>query len=171
MKIEEAVIQGRNSGLKGWELVEFARKLVASHMKYSYSNSFDMPGTAFRKGRGYCWQQAASLNKILKGLGFDSRLVYAVKNLIPEKYFEGVLIEEHYSGHVWCRVKIAGAEKDVCPGSINNSPGKLHFTPVSEIKEWNFITGAGSYFGSIAVNYKRLSRIKKAGPDRKVNLD
>ncbi|SHI66112.1 hypothetical protein SAMN02745176_00926 [Lutispora thermophila DSM 19022] len=55
MTIEDAVIQCQKSGLNGWEMLDFAEKLVSRHMKYSYDNSLDMPRKAFQKGGGYCW--------------------------------------------------------------------------------------------------------------------
>jgi transglutaminase-like putative cysteine protease len=104
--IEDAVLMCRETGLEGWELVAFAQRLVSKRMTYSYFNSFDMPDTAFEKGIGYCWQQSGALNKILKSLGFDSRLVHSVRNTFPDVVREGVTIHIGVSGHVWCCVRI-----------------------------------------------------------------
>lgn len=142
-------------------MVEFAQILTHKNMAYSYENSFDMPNAAFEKGKGYCWQQAKALQKILRALGFECYLVYAVKNQMPEKEFEGVKINAHISGHVWCRVKIDEMERDVCPGNIKNKPGKVHFTPLSAVKKWNPLVAFGSYWGSAYVNYKRIREIHK----------
>jgi hypothetical protein len=161
MTVDDVVKQCRNSGLNGWELVEFAQKLVSGNMKYAYNNSFNMPKKAFKKGKGYCWHQSGVLNSILRKLDFKSRLVFSVKNLVPEKMVEGVLIKEHYSGHVWCRVNFDGVEKDVCPGSIKNKPGVIHFKPISKVKEWNAWIGFWSYWGSFVVNYKRFKEFKR----------
>ena len=140
-------------------MVEYAQKYVHKNMLYSYDNSFDMPYKAFKKGRGYCWQQAKVLQKILQSLNFNSNLVYAVKNQIPEKQFENVKVVAHFSGHVWCRVEIDKIEKDVCPGNINNKPGIVHFIPLSEVKKWNNFISFWSYWGSAYVNKKRLKAI------------
>lgn len=161
MTVEDAVKKCKGSGLKDWKLVAYAQKLVSANMKYSYSNSFNMPRKAFEKGIGYCWHQSGALNMILKRLGFDSRLVYAVKNLIPDRVFNGIVIKSHYSGHVWCRVRINGTEKDVCPGNSDNEPGIIHFRPMSEIKEWNQWISFWSYFGSAFVNLKRLKEFER----------
>lgn len=161
MTIEDAIKQCKGSGLKGWDLVAYAQKLISINMKYSYSNSFSMPQKAFEMGMGYCWQQAGALNIILNKLGFESRLVYAVKNFIPEKIFNGVLIKEHYSGHVWCRVRIDGIEKDVCPGNLDNKPGTIHFRSISKIKEWNSWISFWSYLGSAIVNLKRFKEFER----------
>ena len=106
MTLKEAIEVCEKSNLSGWELVEYAQCLVRSNMTYSYDNSFDMPFKAFEKGKGYCWQQAKSLQKILCVLGFNCCLVYAIRNKIPETQFEGVKIKAHKSGHIWCRVNI-----------------------------------------------------------------
>lgn len=161
MTITEAIAQCRDTGLVGWPLTEYAQKLVAANMTYSYSNSYDMPDVAFEKGRGYCWHQASALNVILFGLGINSRLVHAFRNQFPEKVFEGVTLAPFVSGHVWCRVIINGEEKDVCPGRIENSPGVLHFTPLSKVKGWGKVIAWFSYRGSAMVNKQRLKKINK----------
>jgi hypothetical protein len=80
MTIMDAIRQCKDAGLQGWELVEFAQKLVNSNMKYSYFNSFDMPERAFEKGLGYCWHQSGALNIILKKLIYLYMII--MKNLI-----------------------------------------------------------------------------------------
>ncbi|MDF2942583.1 MAG: hypothetical protein K0S01_1441 [Herbinix sp.] len=159
MNIEEAVAKCKDSGLEGIELIEFAQRIVNTHMKYSYSNSFDFPSKAFEKGYGYCWHQASTLNRILKNLRIESKLVYATENIIPEKVYEGFVVKEHSSGHVWCRVRYAGEEKDVCPGNINNRFGLVHFRTISKIKDWNLWICFWSYLVSAPINYKRLKEI------------
>ena len=161
MTLEEAIKICKKTNLSGWDLVEFAQCLVNKNMTYSYNNSFDMPLKAFKRGKGYCWQQAKVLQKILCALDFNCNLVYAIKNNIPEKQFEGIKVKEHISGHVWCRVNINNVEKDICPGNNNNKPGKVHFTPISNVKKWNAFIGFWSYWASAYVNHKRLIVIKK----------
>lgn len=55
MNINEAIIECRNTELSGWELVHFVQSLVGKQMEYSYTNSFDFPSLAFKRGKGYCW--------------------------------------------------------------------------------------------------------------------
>ena len=160
MELNEAIESCINTNFSGWKLVEYAQNLVHKNMVYSYDNSFDMPFVAFKKGKGYCWQQAKVLHKILNILNFDCCLVYAVKNQISEKIFKGINIEAHISGHVWCKVKIDEIEKDVCPGNNDNKPGKIHFKPLSKVKKWNYFISFWSYWGSAYVNKKRLLEIK-----------
>ncbi len=160
MEIKGAIDQCKQSGLAGIELIEYAQRLVSSNMKYSYTNSFDFPCKAFQKGQGYCWHQASILNRILKNLGFKSKLVYSTQNIIPEKLYDGIIVKEHISGHVWCKVRCEGTERDVCPGNIDNRFGKVHFRPISKIRTWNIFVCFFSYWGSGIVNYKRLKEIK-----------
>jgi hypothetical protein len=168
MTINEAVRTCKESDLTGWELVAFAQRLVNKNMAYSYDNSFDMPVRAFEKGRGYCWQQAKALQKILLGLDFHCYAVYAVKNQFPATQFDGVTVPAITSGHVWCRVMIGSEEKDICPGDIDNKPGIIHFKPLSEVKKWNCFISFWAYWGSAYTNRKRLNGIKKLKKDSKI---
>jgi hypothetical protein len=161
VRVEEAVEQCRQSGLVGIELIEYAQRLVCLNIKYSFTNSFDLPSKAFKKGYGYCWQQASVLNLILKKLGFESKIVYSTQNIFPESLYNGVVLKEHISGHAWCKVRYGGKEGDVCPGNIDNRFGKLHFKPRSKIRKWNVFVCFFSYWGSAVVNYKRFAEIKR----------
>lgn len=161
MTIDEAALQCRGTGLTGWELVACAQALVSSRMTYSYTNSYDTPEQAFQKGRGYCWHQASALNGILAKLGIQSRLVHAVHNEIPETVLEGVTIPPFVSGHLWCRVTVDGEEKDVCPGRATNSPGVIHFKPISPVREWGPVIEWFTYHGSAGVNKQRKKKFDK----------
>jgi len=66
--LEEAVAACRRSGLTGWELVEYAQKLVARKMTYSRLNSWDTPSRAFERGMGYCLHSSQALHKIYRKL-------------------------------------------------------------------------------------------------------
>lgn len=160
MKLQEAVGVCKNSGLQGVELIEFAQRLVNSNMTYSYSNSFEFPSRAFERGMGYCWHQASALNRILRALGASSRMVYAVKTVIPPREHEGRIVGEHISGHVWCRVRFEGEERDVCPGNPDNRFGTVHFTPLSKVKNWNRWICFWAYWGSAWVNAGRRKKLQ-----------
>ncbi len=99
MTIKEAAARCINSNLSGWELIEYAQHLVHNNMAYSYDNSFDMPRKAFEKGKGYCWQQAKTLQMILHDIGVECYLVYAIKNHIPETQFQSIIVKSHISGY------------------------------------------------------------------------
>lgn len=161
MTIKEAAAQCENTGYSGWELVEYAQKLVGRVMKYSYTNSLDTPELAFEKGRGYCWHQASALHMILNRLGFDSRLVHAFKNRIPERELDGVKLPPIVSGHVWCRITIDGEEKDVCSGDARNTPGAVHFKPLTKIREWNKAIEFFTYYGAPMINARRYKKFLK----------
>jgi hypothetical protein len=142
--IEEAVTACRESGLTGWELVEYAQKLVAHEMpEYGYCNSFDFPAKAFKRGRGYCWQRSGALKLILEDLGFIVWTVHAFVNRFPN----GLT-----SGHVWLRVRIGEETKDVCPGNASNIPGAVHFESITKVKEWGPGIFLLSYLGVPIVN-------------------
>jgi hypothetical protein len=160
--IEAAVRVCRETGLTGWDLVAFAQRLVAGRMSYSYFNSFDSPKTAFKKGRGYCSQQAGALCRILLSLGFNSWPVHSVRNRFPDTVRDGVTIHIGVSGHVWCRVRIGSEEKDVCPGNPQNVPGKVHFEVLGKVHHFRGPIVLLSYLGSAAVNRKRGKRFLAA---------
>lgn len=135
--IENAVAICRGGGLRDWELVEFAQRLVARHMRtYGYWNAFDSPGRAFERRMGYCWQRAGALELILEQLGFRVEMVHTFVNRFPATTVEGTTIPEHTSGHVWLRVGLGNSVKDVCPGSEDNVPGKVHFRSITRVMPW-----------------------------------
>lgn len=162
MTINEAICICRKTNKVGLDLVTFAQQFLHRNMAYSYTNSWDMPRMAFRKGRGYCWQQAKVLQSLLRALGFSCHMVYATQNAFPAKEYEGVYVKECISGHVWCRVRHNGVELDVCPGNEHNEQGKIHFTPISRVRRWNCFVSMGTYFASPHVNKRRYEEIMKA---------
>ena len=161
MQLDEAAERCKQTGLDGWALVAHAQRLVAGTMRYSVENSLDNPQVAFAKGQGYCWHQAHALNRLLQTLGFHSRLVHAFRTLFPETVLMGVTVHNFISGHVWCRVDIDGTEKDVCPGSPQNTPGVLHFTPLSKVREWNKVMDFLTYYGAALVNHRRRNKYRR----------
>lgn len=150
--ISDAIAYLQDKGLKEWELVKEAQKLVCEKMEYSRRNNWDSSERAFARGMGYCQQQAEALLIILKSQGIDARLVQCMKNKFPPKK-----IHEYYSqggmcGHVWLRVKIANEEKDVCPGNINNEPGIIHFIVIGKVTNYSGIMKVLGNLGSALMN-------------------
>jgi hypothetical protein len=86
---------------------------------------------------------------------------YATKNQFPATKYKNIIVKAHVSGHVWCRVTIENITKDVCPGDANNKPGIIHFTPISDVKKWNWFISFWAYWGSAYVNYMRLKELRK----------
>ena len=137
--IEDAARVCRQSGLHGWELVEYARNLTARKFTYSRLNTWESPARAFERGRGFCQQQALALAQIYKRLGLEARPVYATRCRFGPKVVDGIPWPGGISGHDWLRVKIAGEERDVCPGSVINRPGQVNFeilSPVRPLYRW-----------------------------------
>jgi hypothetical protein len=68
----------------------------------------------------------------------------------PAKVVDGMLSPEGVSGHAWLRVTIEGEELDVCPGSVTNRPGVIHFEILSKVHTlWPWlrpVTHLGSSF-------------------------
>jgi len=161
LTIGEAIRDCRDSGETGWELVRYAQQWVHEHMAYSFTNSLDIPAIALRRGRGYCWQQASVLHKILLGLGFDSSMVYTTRARFPKAALQGIMLPDRVSGHVWCRVSLNNQELDVCPGDATNRPGRVHFTSLSPVRRWNAFVSFWTFLGSAATNYRRSKRFAK----------
>jgi len=155
LTVDDAIRACRASGLSGWALVGFAQRFVHDHIAYSLTNSLDLPAAALRKGCGYCWQQAGVLHRILSGLGFQSRMVYATKARFPRTIIQGVDVPPRTSGHVWCRVRLDGQELDVCPGDAANRPGVVHFAVQSPVRRWNALISLATYPVSAATNARR----------------
>ncbi|MGZ6389287.1 MAG: hypothetical protein ACXWQZ_08490 [Ktedonobacterales bacterium] len=132
--IDDAVDACRRTHLHGWDLVAYAQHLVARKFTYSRLNPWDTPARAFARGLGYCQQQALSLQKIYDRLGIQSRPVYAPRCLFPPKTIDGMPWLGGVSGHAWLRVRIAGEERDVCPGSVPNTPGVTNFRVLSKVR-------------------------------------
>ncbi len=148
----------RESGLTGWALVAFAQRLVARKFTYSRRNPWDTAPRAFERGMGYCQQQALALNLLLTRLGFRSRLVYATRVAFPRKVVHGVEEPAGVGGHTWLRVGVGGEERDVCPGNVANEPGRVHFKPLSPVKELTPILRPFTHLASVVVNVSRDRR-------------
>ena len=78
--LEDAEAACRRAGLGGWELVAYAQRLVyRKFTHYSCRNLWDTPGSAFRRGMGYCTQYNLALKQLLNRLGFDARAVFSLR--------------------------------------------------------------------------------------------
>ncbi len=95
MTIDEAVARLRASDKTGWVLIEAARALVGRRMRYGRRNNWEHYQTAFSRGMGFCQQRAFALCNILQRLGFQARVVHAIRNRFPEG---------RISGHAWVQV-------------------------------------------------------------------
>ena len=153
--IDDAVEACRRTQLQGWDLVAYAQQLAARKFTYSRLNTWDTPSRAFERGMGYCEQQALALKKIYDGLGIETRPVFAMRCVFPAKTVDGMLWPGGISGHAWLKVKIAGEERDMCPGSLTNTPGVIHFQVLSKVHNWYPWLRPFTHLGSSLANIQR----------------
>ena len=59
------------------------------------------------------------------------------------------------SGHAWLRVRIGDEERDVCPGSVNNTPGVTNFEILSRVLTWQPWLRPFTHVGSSIENIRR----------------
>ena len=156
--LEDAVAACRRSGFSGWALAAYAQHLAARKFSYSRRNAWDTPARAFKRGMGYCQQQALALKMIYDRLGIESGPVYTSRAMFPPKVVHGVYEPEIISGHTWLRVKINGEERDVCPGRVENVPGKIHFVVFGKVQPLTPGFAMVAHFSSAIVNVLRDAR-------------
>lgn len=153
--IDDAVRALQNSGKTGWELVAAAQALVHAKMEYSRRNGWDTAPGAFRRGMGYCQQQAMALLLILRMLGITARPVRALRCKFPPARIHEYWDPGGISGHMWLVVTIDDVEKDVCPGHPDNRPGKVHFEMLSRRTEYPPVMRVFGHIGSMILNVHR----------------
>jgi hypothetical protein len=152
--LADAVHTCQESRLKSWELVEYAQKLTARKFMYSRRNSWESAEKAFARGQGYCVQQALALKKIYDKLQIDAKVVHG-RGDFPETIIHGVREPGGNFNHAWLEVTIAGESRYVCPGSVDNSPGKLVFEITSKVKPYTGVMHFFTFSGAIIVNAAR----------------
>jgi hypothetical protein len=153
--IEDAVAACRRTQLKGWELVAYAQKLAAKKFTYSRLNTWDTPSKAFERGMGYCEQQALALKKIYDELGIETRAVFCMRCKFPGKVVDGAYWPGGISGHAWLKVRVEDEERDVCSGSVNNTPGVTHFEVIAKVHNWYPWLRPFTHVGSSIENIRR----------------
>lgn len=148
--IEETIKKLGNSEKGNFENVEEVRKIVSKRMKYCRRNGFDSYETAFYRGYGYCAQQAYAMEYILKKLGYNAKVVQAVRN----KFSNGDI-----GGHAWVRVVIDGEARDFDPSDSSDSSeenAQMKFQPLSSVTDIGPVFKALMLWGSPAVNAYRF---------------
>jgi hypothetical protein len=153
--IDDAVEVCKRTHLQGWDLVAYAQNLAARKFTYSRLNTWDTPSRAFERGMGYCEQQALALKKIYDKLGIETRPVFAMRCIFPAKVVDGVHWPGGISGHAWLRVRIGDEERDVCCGSVNNTPGVTNFEVYSKVLPWYPWLRLITHVGSSVENIRR----------------
>jgi hypothetical protein len=153
--IDDAVHELQNSGKTGWSVVAAAQTSVNTNLEYSRRNGWDTPRRAFRRGMGYCQQQAMALLLILRQLGIVARPVQALRCKFPPARIHDYWDPGRISGHMWLVVSIDGVEKDVCPGHPDNAPGKVHFEVLSRKTTYGPVMRLFGHIGSMILNMHR----------------
>jgi transglutaminase-like putative cysteine protease len=152
LTLSQAAEQLKGSGKTGLALVEAARHLVAQRMQYCRRNSFDTHTRAFERGYGYCQQQAFALVDLLTRLGFNARVVGALRNRFPDG---------RVTGHAWVRVFVAKQAHDIDSIAYDPTTGQITFTPLTRVFEYNPAFRIFAAWGSSAVNAWRYYRSGK----------
>lgn len=141
--LEDAVKVCRASGLTGWDLVEFAQQLVhRKFTRYSILSVWEPPALAFRNSRGYCNQYNSALWWLLRELGFDAERVFSTR-------VRQDINPWWRMGHTWVRVTIDGLTLDVCAGRPDHRPGRVSFTPVTDVMPFGSMTYLNTTNGMI----------------------
>ena len=146
LTIEDAVSYLSHSGSSGVELMEQARLLVGQRMQYCRRNSFDSHRKAFRRGYGYCQQEAHALSKLLKKLGFEAWPVHC-------EHCSFSHIED--TGHTWVRVLYRGDVFDIDSKYMDAVDGQLLFHTHAPVKKYTPLFRLFAGWGSAAVNAYR----------------
>jgi hypothetical protein len=90
----------------------------------------------FERGMGYCEQQALALKKIYDKLGIETRPMFCMRCKFPAKVVDDAYWPGGISGHTWLKVRIGDEERDVCPGSVNNTPRMTNFEIRARVLTW-----------------------------------
>jgi hypothetical protein len=146
LTISQAAQDLRQTGKKGWQLVEAARVLVAKRMQYSRRNSFDPASWAFKRGYGYCIQQAYALVNLLTHLGFNAKVVHAFRNRLPDGSTDG---------HAWVNVEYENDSRYIDTLHYDVQIGAITHTPLSTVREVSPIAGLFFSWGCTAANAHR----------------
>jgi hypothetical protein len=144
--IREAVKALEKKDLEGLDLIEEARVLVGQRMAYCRRNSYEPYEEAFRRGYGFCQQQAFALSAILEGLDFEALPVQSMQTMFPDG---------NIGGHSWVRVKINEDYLFIDPIFYNSEKHEITFTPLSEVTEFSVFFRILSGWGSATINAHR----------------
>ena len=144
--IEEAVLDLKNTGLSDRDLIEEARSLVGERMAYCRRNSYDSYKKAFRRGYGFCQQQAFALAYILRESGFEAIPVQAIRTRFPDG---------NIGGHSWVMVKLGKEEIYIDPIFYDPIGQKITFIPQSKVTGFSTIFRFLSGWGSATINANR----------------
>jgi hypothetical protein len=144
--IEEAISDLGQKGLSDMMLIEEARKLVGERMTYCRRNSYNSYKKAFKRGYGFCQQQAFALAHILQKLGFNAIPVQAMRTQFPDG---GI------GGHSWVMVMLDHKEIYIDPIFYDPFHHTITFTPLSEVTGFSTAFRILSGWGAATINAHR----------------
>ena len=128
--------------VSGWELVDYATRLVSTHFEtYSVLHPWESAETAFGHRRGYCTQYNGALAIILRELSLDAWLVYAARVHLGDR-------PDWVLGHTWVHVRLNGEVRDVCARSAHSRAGHVGFVPASPVRKLGVIARCLAALGS-----------------------
>lgn len=142
LTITEAAQKLKGTDHREWELVKEATLLVHNRMHYCRRNSFDHYEKAFKRGYGYCQQNAFALKSLLSKLGFQARVVQSFRNRFPN----GAI-----GSHAWVEVTING-ERRYFDGVFTGKDGDPMFTILGKVYPYSGWFRILAGWGSIPIN-------------------
>ncbi|HMS37994.1 MAG TPA: hypothetical protein PKA93_12570, partial [Arachnia sp.] len=115
----------RESGLTGAALADRAIAAVArAYPTHSLWHLGEPPRRSLAAHRGWSHQYNTVLLLVLRGLGFDARLVHAAR-------VRGFGYPWWLAGHTWVKVTIDGRELDACASREDSRVGEPPFVPLT----------------------------------------
>lgn len=122
---DELVWALRDEGLEGAALVDAAMARVAGeYTHYSLWHMWESPETSLARGRGWSHQYNTVLLDVLRGLGYEARMVHAAR-------VRGFRHPWWHAGHAWVKVTVDDRPRDACASRMENTLGDVGFTPVT----------------------------------------
>jgi len=146
LTIKEAANLLNNTDLHGLDLIEEARLMVNERMAYCRRNSYDSYQKAFKRGYGFCQQQAFALAEILQELNFEAVPVQAMQTRFPDG---------NIGGHSWVRVRLNGRDFFIDPIFYDSEKHEVTFTPLSNVTGFSKFFRILSGWGSATINAHR----------------
>lgn len=143
--LDEALGDCLASGQDGWDLVDYATRLVNEKFtRYSVWHLWENSGLAFANSRGFSEQYNLALARVLAGLGYEVHAVHARHvRFDPERPGSAPWRD----GHTWLKVGYQGETRDVCASRAQHRAGRVSFTAQSATKPVRFWTGAAVRLG------------------------
>ena len=123
--VEGLIERCRATGLAGAALADEAIARVArAYPTHSLWHLGEPPGRSLAAHRGWSHQYNTVLLLVLRGLGFEARLVHAAR-------VRGFGYPWWLAGHTWVKVTMDGRELDACASREDSRVGEPPFVPLT----------------------------------------